>query len=131
MAGRIMIVLDTSALLFWTLDRERLSYAATAAIADADRVVVSAISIWEIGIKVNKGNLDIPFAIRDFADWLEQVDRVEVVPVDLPTWLKNLELDWEHRDPADRTIVATAALFGCSLVTSDAAIRAFYSRAVW
>ena len=126
-----MIVLDTSALLFWTLDRERLSQAAAAAIADADRIAISAISIWEIGIKIGKGRLLIPYSPRDFAGRLGQVDRVEVVPVDAATWLKNLELDWEHRDPADRTIVATAVLFDCPLVTSDTAIRAFYSKTVW
>ena len=125
-----MIVLDTSALLFWTLDKERLSQAA-AAIADTDRIAISAISIWEIGIKVGKGNLVIPYSPRDFVGRLEQVDRVEVVPVDAATWLKNLEFDWERRDPADRTIVATAALFDCSLVTSDTTIKAFYSKTVW
>ena len=126
-----MIVLDTSTLLFWTLSSSRLSEVAQAAIEDADRIIVSSMSIWEIGIKVGKGNLVIPLTVRDFAEMVERVDRVEVVPVDLAIWLKNLELDWPHRDPADRTIVATADLYDCPLVTSDAAIIAYYSRAVW
>ncbi len=126
-----MVVLDTSALLFWTLDRPRLSEAAATAIADADRVLVSAISIWEIGIKVSKGKLSIPISVREYAQQLQLVDRVEVVPVDAETWLTNLELQWEHRDPADRSIVATAQLLSCPLVTSDTTIRAFYPRSVW
>ena len=126
-----MVVLDTSALLFWTLDRPRLSEAAATAIADADRVLVSAISIWEIGIKVSKGKLSIPISVRKYAQQLQLVDRVEVVPVDAETWLTNLELQWDHRDPADRSIVATAQLLSCPLVTSDTTIRAFYPRSVW
>ena len=126
-----MIVLDTSALLFWTLHRERLSQPGAAAIADADRIAVSAMSIWEIGVKAGRGNLEIPFPIREFADRLERVARVEVVPVGLAIWLENLELDWKHRDPSDRTIVATARLFDCPLVTSDTTIRTFYTKAVW
>ena len=126
-----MVVLDTSALLFWTLDRPRLSEAAATAIADADRVLVSAISIWEIGIKVSKGKLSIPISVREYAQQLQLVDRVEVVPVDAETWLTNLELQWDHRDPADRSIVATAQLLSCPLVTSDTTIRAFYPRSVW
>ena len=126
-----MVVLDTSALLFWTLDRPRLSEAAATAIADADRVLVSAISIWEIGIKVSKGKLSIPISVREYAQQLQLVDRVEVVSVDAETWLTNLELQWDHRDPADRSIVATAQLLSCPLVTSDTTIRAFYPRSVW
>lgn len=126
-----MIVLDTSALLFWTLHRERLSEAASVAISEADRVLVSSISIWEIGIKVARGRLSIPLPVREYAERLERIARVEVLPVDTETWLVGLDLSWDHRDPADRTIVATAALNECPLVTSDRAMRNFYSRAVW
>ena len=126
-----VIVLDTSALVFWTLNRDRLSRTAAQAIADADRIALSSISIWEIGIKVKKEQLSIPISIQEFTDKLEQIDRLDILPVDVQTWIKNLELDWDHRDPADRTIVATASLHACPLVTSDSAIRAFYSQAVW
>ena len=52
-----MIVLDTSALLFWTLDPAQLTPAAAQAIEQADRIVVSSISIWEIALKVKRGSL--------------------------------------------------------------------------
>ena len=126
-----VIVLDTSVLLFWTLDRDRLSRPAARAIANADRIGLSSISIWEIGIKVKREKLAIPLAIEEFTDKLEQIDRLDILPVDARTWIKNLELNWDHRDPADRTIVATASLHACPLVTSDSAIRAFYSQTVW
>ncbi|MYB69789.1 MAG: type II toxin-antitoxin system VapC family toxin [Gemmatimonadetes bacterium] len=126
-----VIVLDTSALVFWTLNRDRLSRTAAQVISDADRIALSSISIWEIGIKVKKEQLSIPISIQEFTDKLEQIDRLDILPVDVRTWIKNLELDWDHRDPADRTIVATASLHACPLVTSDSAIRAFYSQAIW
>ena len=131
MGSASVIVLDTSALVFWTLNRDRLSRTAAQAISDADRIALSSISIWEIGIKVKKGQLSIPISIQEFTDKLEQIDRLDILLVDVQTWLKNLELDWDHRDPADRTIVATASLHACPLVTSDSTIRAFYSQAVW
>lgn len=126
-----MIVTDTATLLFWTLDRERLSDPAARAIADADRIGISSISIWEIGVKVGKGKLSIPLSIRDFTDKLERIDRVEILPVDVATWIKNLELDWGHRDPADRTVVGTAILHACPLVTPDAEIRAYHPQTIW
>ena len=126
-----MVLLDTSTLVFWTLDQERLTPVAAKAIAEADRVCISSISIWEIGIKVRKENLALPLSVEEFAAKLERTDRVELLPVDVRPWMGNLELDWDHRDPADRTIVATASLLNCPLVTSDKLILDFYPRAIW
>lgn len=75
--------------------------------------------------------MSIPLTVREFTDRLIQVDRVELLPADTATWLKNIELDWERRDPADGTIIALAILHSCPLVTSDKAIREFYPEAVW
>jgi len=127
----MMIVLDTSALIFWTLDQDRLSPAAARALSCADRIVLSSISIWEIGVKVKRKRLFIPVPIQEFADKLDQIDLLDILPVDVQTWIKNLELDWDRRDPADRTIVATASLHASALVTSDSVIRAFYSETIW
>ena len=126
-----MVVLDTSTLIFWTVAPGRLSNIADQTIINADRICLSAISIWEIGLKVKRGKLDLPVSIREFTENLERTDRLEILSVDVPTWIQNLELVWDHRDPADRTIVATAVLNDCPLVTSDATILDFYSRAIW
>ncbi len=126
-----MVVLDTSALIYWTLDPDRLSQTAAEAIEKAGRVCFSSISIWEIGVKVKKGKLVLPLSVGDFAKNLEWTDRVEILSVDLRTWVGNLELDWDHRDPADRIIVTTAARHASPIVTSNVAIRNFYSQTVW
>ena len=124
-----MLVLDTSALIFWTLDRDRLSVNAGAAIGEADRIAISSISIWEIGIKVKNEKLEIPISLQEYTDRLGEIDRFEIIPVAAQTWIK--ALDWSHRDPADRTIVATASLLKSPLVSSDSKIQAFYSPTIW
>ena len=126
-----MIVLDTSALLYWTLDPDRLSVKARETIDLADRLVISSISVWEIGLKVYRGKLQIPMSIGHYAESLQILDRLDIRDVDVTVWLANLDLEWHHRDPADRTIVATAQLLGCPLVTSDRVIASFYENAVW
>lgn len=126
-----MIVLDTSALLYWTLDPKQLSSTASQAIEEADRLIVSSISVWEIGLKVKRRKLTIPISMPEYVNRLNRLERLEIVPVDVRTWLENLALGWEHRDPADRTIVATARLLGCPLVASDRQIAAFYDETVW
>ncbi len=93
--------------------------------------MVSSISLWEIGIKARRGKLELPVSIREFAAYLAETDKVRVLAVDQDAWIDNVELEWEHQDPADRAIVATARRFGCALVTPDERILAFYPEAVW
>ncbi len=126
-----MVVLDTSAVLFWTLNPEMLSSTAATVIAREDQLLLSSISIWEIGIKVKRSKLVLPLSVREYVERLKNVDRLEILAVDELAWLDSLDLEWEHRDPADRVIVATARRFGCPLVTSDAAMAQFYERVVW
>jgi PIN domain nuclease of toxin-antitoxin system len=126
-----MIVLDTSALIFWTLDPERLTPAAEQAIAQADRSPVSSISIWEIALKVKRQKLVIPLPVNEYVERLRQVGNLEILAVDLQTWLDNVNLPWDHRAPADRTIVALAARHDCPLITSDGVIAEFFGKTVW
>lgn len=126
-----MIVLDTSALLFWTLDPAQLTPQAAQAIEQSDHIVISSISIWEIAVKVKQEKLILPLAVNDYVDRLQRLERLEILPVDVQTWLDNLALHWEHRDPADRTIVGLATRLGCALVTSDRLIAGFFPQTVW
>lgn len=126
-----MIVLDTSVLIYWNFDPVRLTETAERAIKEADRIIISSISIWEIGLKAKRVKLELPLSIAEYTQKLKTLERLEIAAIDVNTWLENLSLNWEHRDPADRTIVATASLLSCPLVTSDQAIRAFYKQSIW
>lgn len=128
-----MIVLDTHVLVWWTLDPAQLS-ALARRLCDqipCDGARVSAISLWEIGIKIQRGRLELGIEFNDYVRRLRSLKGLEIVPVDVEHWLGNLNLPWEHRDPADRTIVATAQLDDLPLISKDAAIRAYYPRTVW
>lgn len=122
-----MIVLDTHALLWWALDPDRLSETAAETVAEMERRggFASAISIWELGVKIQRGKLELGISIDNLAHRIERHSVVELVPVDTTTWLRSLALPWEHRDPADRVIVATALLRGVPILTKDHAIHGF------
>ena len=126
-----MVVLDTCALIFLTVDRGKLSPNAVSHITRADRIIISSISIWEIGLKHKRGKLGLPMSFREWVDDVNCIFNFEFHAVDVSTWIRNIELDWDHKDPADRTIVATAQLLGCELITSDQRILDFYPKAVW
>ncbi|MER2529095.1 MAG: type II toxin-antitoxin system VapC family toxin [Candidatus Competibacter denitrificans] len=128
-----MIVLDTHVLVWWTLDPARLS-ATARHLCDqipTTGAKISTISLWEIGIKIQRGHLDLGLSLEAYVQRLRALKGLELVPVDVEHWLTNLNLSWAHRDPADRTIVATAQRHDLPLISKDDAIRAFYSKTVW
>jgi PIN domain nuclease of toxin-antitoxin system len=124
------ILLDTCALIWWTLDQGQLSEKILHKLNEND-LFISSISIWEIGLKIKHKKLDIDMNIQTFTDKLKELSTLHIIPINEVIWLKNLELSWEHKDPADRTIVATAALNDCWIVTSDQVISAFYHKILW
>jgi len=126
-----VILLDTSTVLHWTLNRAQLSQPALRAIHQANQICVSSISFWEIALKVKTGKLLLPLTPREFLDRFHGIDATQILPVTELVWLESVELDWSHRDPADRVIVATAKRHDCPLAASDAEIRSFYCKTIW
>lgn len=127
-----MIVLDTCALIWHTLSPENdLTGNAKQAIEKAHELLISSISIWEIGIEQKKKDLYLPITIENYVNRIKLSYQVRIIAVDEEIFLKALKLDWNHKDPADRIIVATAGKFGVPLVTADKTIRSYYPKAVW
>jgi PIN domain nuclease of toxin-antitoxin system len=122
-----VVVLDTHVLLWWALDPDRLSSAAAGSLAAMERHggFASSISIWELGIKVQRGKLDLGLSIAEFTRRIQKSTSIELLPVTTATWLRSLDLAWDHRDPADRIIVATALLQDVPLLTADTEIHRF------
>lgn len=122
-----MILLDTHALLWWALDPDQLSKAAAEAVRSMEQNggFASSISMWELGIRVERGQLELPITVDELARRVEKSGVVELVAVDTKTWLRTLSLDWEHRDPADRVIVATALIKEVPVLTKDRILHEF------
>jgi len=121
------MLLDTHALLWWALDPASLSPTATRTVRAMEREggYASAISLWELGIKVQRGHLELPLTVEELTRRIEGGGVVELLPVDATTWLRTLSLDWAHRDPADRVIVATALLRDVPILTKDRLLHEF------
>ena len=119
MATDPSLILDTCALLWLAQGGGRLSARARERIEAAPAVYVSAISGFEIGIKHQKGKLELPARPLDwFAAVLEHHD-IQVHPLDLPVCLRATELPAIHADPCDRLIIATAEAQHMPVVTAD------------
>ena len=115
-----MILLDTHVLVWHGRGDRRLGRRARRVVERAlprRRAAVSAISFWEIAMRIHSGRLDVlmdPEALR--RDLLAQ-GLVEI-PVSGVIGIRAGVLPELHGDPADRLIVATA-LEGHELLTAD------------
>ena len=120
-------VLDTNALV-WAFEAvpmlgAKARRAIDAAVLDGT-ACVSAISFWELAVKIRKGKFGLT---RDIRDWRADILRLGVreIPVDGIIGIAANELRDLHDDPADRIIVASAMTLGGSLITSDAKLLAW------
>lgn len=115
------VVIDTHVLLWALLDPQRLSRRERELIDD-NEVLVSAASIWEVGIKSAIGRLDCD--PRQILETLE------------PAGFKNLgisglhavvaaSLPRLHGDPFDRMLIAQAQAESALLLTRDDALTAY------
>jgi PIN domain nuclease of toxin-antitoxin system len=90
----------------------------------------SAISWCEIAWKNRLGQLNLGPDRNAFFDDLVAVG-VHALPIDPELTLAAVDLPWDHRDPADRLIVALAQQRRLPLITRDAIITAWYPHCRW
>ena len=117
-----MIVLDTHAWIWWTIDPARLSETQRRAIAanEGDRIGVSAISCWEIAKLCEYDRLELPVELREWFRLALGYPGVTILELTPEIAMDSASLPGRfHRDPADQLIVATARVHQSSLVTSD------------
>lgn len=115
------LLLDTHTLLWWLAD-EPLSDRSRRTIADPRTTVyVSAVSAWEISIKIALGKLEAP---GDLEAQIER-HRFRPLPVTIGHALRAGGLPPLHVDPFDRMLVAQAQLEEATIVTRDPALAGY------
>jgi PIN domain nuclease of toxin-antitoxin system len=120
-----MLVLDTRALL-WAHAGIRIPKRVERRIVSAGakhELFVSAITPWELAQGARRGRIRIA---GDLLEWIHHAldalsatvaslePAIAVDAVNLPAW--------DHADPCDRIIVATARRLGAALITADTVI---------
>ena len=127
------LLLDTHALLWVLVDPGRIPAATLATVrAPETTVYVSAASAWEIATKHRLGKLAGAAAVvSGYREHLARL-RAQELPITGHHALTAGTLQWSHRDPFDRVIVAQAVLESLPVVTGDAALVGFPAiRTVW
>ena len=118
-----MILLDTHVIVWFRSGDQRLGPMAKQHISNAlgqDSAAVSAISFWEVGMRLQKGQINVGLPLEAWRRSLLDDGLIEI-PVDGGIAASAGLLEDMYGDPADRIIVATA-LEGHRLVTADTRI---------
>jgi PIN domain nuclease of toxin-antitoxin system len=128
----VRLLLDTHAFLWWLDGDRRLSVKARRLIADeANAVLVSAASAWEITTKARLGKL--PGAQAVAADVMGCIGNQSFVPLDITVLHAQRAggLPGDHRDPFDRMLIAQAQLEDVSIISDDRVFDEYGVRRIW
>lgn len=110
------VLLDTHVFIWWDARSPRLGETAKGLIsAPANRVFVSAASIWEVAIKRGLGKL----AFARSPTFAIQANSLVELAISGADCESAGELEWDHADPFDRLIVAQALRRSLTLITAD------------
>jgi PIN domain nuclease of toxin-antitoxin system len=119
----VRFLLDTHIVVRWLVDPRKLSREQTRILNQATRraepIGLSAMSLLEIALLLESGSLHHKAASEDLFGHLAENPLLEILPLTIKIANEVIRLGSALRDPADRTIVATARVRHLRLLTSD------------
>ena len=127
-----VVLLDTHAWAWSMLGDPRLSLAARQIMDGDSEFAISPISVFEIGQKIRLGKWPEmePFArkLETYVEW----QGADIAPVTLEIADYAARLNWDHRDPFDRILAATAMINGWEFLSADSAFETLPNlRRIW
>ena len=126
------LLLDTHAFLWWLAGSERLSQQARQAIAnEANDVLVSAASAWEIATKHRLGKLrNAEIVALDIAGAISG-QGFEELAITVDDAGRAGELPGPHRDPFDRMLISQALARNLVLISIETLFDQYGVRRHW
>ena len=126
------ILLDTHAFLWALSGSNRLSKKAKEAYLDNEnKLFFSAVSYWEIGIKISIGKLELENNWKEIID--KEINNNGIKWLDLKKEHVQgiINLEFHHRDPFDRLLIAQAKYEEMSIMTIDKQIEKYDITTIW
>ena len=120
------LLLDTHIFIWWADEPEKLSPAALSALEDeANELLLSVASVWEMQIKVQLGKLKLNLPLKELVNNQQETNELTVSPVELTHVLALDALPFHHKDPFDRLLIAQSIEEGLTIVTADSQFAAY------
>jgi PIN domain nuclease of toxin-antitoxin system len=127
------LLLDTHIALWLDGGSDRLNLATRKTIDSCwqggGTIVLSAISVWEIALLVDLERVSLDVPVEAWVERFAERPGLENAPLSHAAAARSYQLHHlQHRDPADRLLIATAIELKCPLVTYDVRILGFAAR---
>ncbi len=91
---------------------------------------ISIASIWEIAIKCKLNKLSLNADFNRILDFLDQ-NQIEILPISFDHIVKLNELDFHHRDPFDRILIAQGISENLTILTKDQNFSFYKTKTLW
>jgi PIN domain nuclease of toxin-antitoxin system len=125
------LLLDTHAIIWFLNGNASLSLKAKAAIEDFNNTkTVSIASIWEIGIKISLDKFRFSKGFKHFVEMID-ANGFEILPISIDHALLVSALEFIHRDPFDRLLIAQSQKENLIIVTRDENIKKYSVQTLW
>ena len=125
------LLLDTHAFIWFLNGDNQLPVSIKNLITDtSNKCFLSIASIWEIAIKSSLNKLELKGDFNQIAGFLLDND-IEVMPITFEHIQRLLQLDFHHRDPFDRIIIAQAFIENLTVATKDKVFNEYGVNIVW
>jgi PIN domain nuclease of toxin-antitoxin system len=126
------LLLDTHVLIWWSSSSEKLSANVYNLIADTSNILVfSVASIWEIQIKSQSGKLNLNSTLPDLIKNQQQVNNLQILPIELSHIYALKDLPIHHRDPFDRILIAQSIVENMPLLSIDMVFDSYPVQKIW
>lgn len=117
------IILDTHIFVWMITEKNKLNKNIQEIITQnvpGHRILISAITVWEIAMLVQKGRLQFTIPVKPWIEKALTTPGITIIPLTPTLLLESCLLSGNfHDDPADRMIVATAKVENATLLTRD------------
>lgn len=114
------LLLDTHIWLWSLLQPGCLSSRVARALQSSDNELwLSPISLWELIVLADKGRIVLPTSAAEWINKALTAKPLREAPLTNDVATETSRFALPHGDPADRFLVATARVFGLTLVTAD------------
>ena len=119
-------LLDTHVLLWWHGNDHSLpAPVRTALMAPESELFLSAVSVWEISIKLGLGKLRLAMPLADLLETETRINGLQMLAITAWHALRISDFPAIHADPFDRMLIAQAIHEDLTLVSADAQIARY------
>ena len=126
------LLLDTHTFIWASVTPDKLSDTVRNLLQDnANTIILSLASIWEMQIKVQRGKLTINRPLPELIASQQETNNLQLLPIEVPHIFALQNLPDYHRDPFDRIIISQAMVEGLPVLSKDATFDAYPIVRVW